>query len=380
MKKNKLYSFLLVSVLFLPTIALGQQPVIDSVLIDERLGELIVYGELGSAQGSVDIDGVNLSILEWSPSSCKAKIPENGKGSAGKLRIITLQGTDSSHTISSWYFRVFENYSEGGAFYSEQWSYTYHLHIRIDIATFNASNYISDKLMPAVKDSKVEYLNRVSRYNTPDGTNHSDYGSGTINWADADSNYSSGFSPKFLFDVKQKTIYFSLGEAIGGTIRRDYSSVNQKDTTLPYTFSYSTNIFPSRIRLNNEFQIVDSLFPAPFYNWYAGWKQDSSYFLPQLSINKNGETSINDFAIFPSPIQPDKELTFSFSIPTGSYCSINMIDLQGRKREILPKTMLANGVHSYRFNLNHLKLPAGAYNCELVCGSSISYQKIIIIN
>ncbi len=377
MKKSILYSLLFVGVLFLPMIALGQEPVIDSVIIDERLGKLIVYGKLGSLQGTVIIDGLNLNILEWSHDSCKAVIPENGKGSAGELQVSTSDGTDSSHTISSWYFQVFENYQEAGSYFSEQWSYNYHLHIRVDIATLNASNYLSNKLIPTVKDSKVEYYYDVARYNTPDGTNHSDYGSGVLDWADDDSNYSSGFSPKFSFDVKQKTIRFSLGKAIGGTIKRDYSSGNLTDKTLPHAFSYSTGVFPSRIRLNNELEIVDSLFPAPFYNWHAGWKQDSSSFLPQLSINKNRATSMNDFAISPCPSQRDKALTFSFSIPTDGYCSISIIDLQGRKQEILPKTMLRNGKHSYLFNLNHI---TGVYKCELVCSGLTSYQKIILVN
>src|SRR5258705_85863 len=86
------------------------QPVIDHMLVDERLGQLKVYGRFGSSPGRVIIDSVDLIILSWTDSVVIATISATGKGSSGPVHIDVDGNQSNIRVISSWSMDIFSMY------------------------------------------------------------------------------------------------------------------------------------------------------------------------------------------------------------------------------------------------------------------------------
>jgi hypothetical protein len=150
----------LILLLFLFAVsAFAQQPVIDSMLIDESKGILSVYGDFGTAQGKVWCDSVELPVLSWSASLITATIPDTGKGSAGGVVVEGIGGGSEARYITLWTSHVeFESGHISGprvdhtkAGYFLYWRYDIHSILK----SLNKDRVLSFALISVSRDSQL---------------------------------------------------------------------------------------------------------------------------------------------------------------------------------------------------------------------------------
>lgn len=176
MKKNILYSFLLVSVHFLPMIALGQNPVIDSMYVNEDSSHLQIWGDFGSFKGKVFVDSLEMPIVSWADSLCIAAIPVSGKGSAGIVEVGARGYRSVGRRLTSYrLINLNHEYETNPPDYNQGFSTwrEFSFHIRTDIETRLLNRLTSAHFeVEIAKDSKYDYSHSQSKPGSP-GINES---------------------------------------------------------------------------------------------------------------------------------------------------------------------------------------------------------------
>jgi hypothetical protein len=117
--RTKISGFVLALLLSAP--AFAQQPRIDRIAVDEGKGELVLLGNFqNSSSAIVLVDSVSLPVTSASDTIIRATIPDNGKGSAGRVEVSSNGNLSNSKILTYFHFWIFcsfyHHYSDGSGF------------------------------------------------------------------------------------------------------------------------------------------------------------------------------------------------------------------------------------------------------------------------
>ncbi len=262
------------------------QPVIDHMLIDESKGELHILGTLGTTQGKVTIDSIDLPIINWSDSLVIAIIPFAGRGSAGRVVVSNNGFQSEARNISIWLVEINDIYtyhlSQG------QFGHQYFLDLvmRFDIHSLLLKNTLPDQIS----------------FNSSNATRY-----GYSSWIQTNPTYPTmhdSIITRVTIDTKNKWfIPNNFTDENGGSLRIKYDS-------------------------NFVIQDGQSDYQCPsIITCWAKWRSQGSNFLPpQKSIVLQDK---HDFSISAFPNPSSKELHISCSLPESGNARIVLYTMQG---------------------------------------------------
>jgi hypothetical protein len=78
---------------------------------------------------------------------------------------------------------------------------------------------------------------------------------------------------------------------------------------------------------------------------------------------------------YPNPFNPST--TFSFSLPSKSFVSLKIYDMQGRKVAILVSEEMSAGTYSRQWNAANIS--SGVYFYQLQVGSFLQTKKMVLV-
>ncbi len=99
--------------------ARAQPPRIDSMLVDEKMSELRIWGDFGSPKGAVWVDSVQLQINTWSDSLLSATIPASGKGASGLVVVAGRSIRSEGRMLTAWSMGMTFAVSRSASYYLE---------------------------------------------------------------------------------------------------------------------------------------------------------------------------------------------------------------------------------------------------------------------
>jgi hypothetical protein len=95
----------------------------------------------------------------------------------------------------------------------------------------------------------------------------------------------------------------------------------------------------------------------------------------QLIIPDNLANKVVTLAVSPNPFNPTTRI--EFELTEAQHVQLNIFDIQGRVVETLVNEQLASGTHSHLWDA--AQMPSGIYWAQLVAGSDIRIEKLLLM-
>jgi hypothetical protein len=262
-------------------------PRIDFMWVDEKLGQLKIYGEFVPGTLTVIAGGVSLSLVEATDSLLIAELPLNGPGSDGEIIVSDITGLSESRRLTSWWLQLSEHYDfDGGSAGGENYDYRIWLHLRADLESYRLSDLAKARkfsVSPSQNSwANYSYLQRDFMVN---GWEPYIEGGASIPWNHPDS------TAKNRFNVVA-TVYSEEGPAISISARINATGLEYAEEFGPRKET------PIYLEFNTRYLHFDSSFnfPAGQEDFNAGtprnpklehveyWRQDSIYSAPRWPL------------------------------------------------------------------------------------------------
>ncbi len=411
----------------LPCISLCQPAIIDSVSVDESKGEVIVYGDLGGAEGFIFVDSLSLPITFWSDSVCRATIPVSGKGSAGLVEIGARGYRSDGKMLSSIKPFTYSDEYQLQPYFSTQFSNVWdrRWHFRVDLES-RIIKQISTVPIVSASDSRISHTmdNIDEQHNS---THQLDTGilseTLTLNIYGRAINYPETAWYKISsLDSQYKPIYFydNMGRAHSHgnyTDKGDWGSTFLPRpeyihlTFTPIAFPKDSNYFGSdniklfwtestaevqyeiQVGRDSLFQIIvlDSIVSLSGFNFQN--VTDNKYFWRVRVKNTVGEglwsnisrfkysllnnvKKQNSFKYSVSPNPLSTKTTFSFTLSQEEFATLKIYNPLGNEIATIVNGELQAGDHRIEFDASHL--PTGVYYYHLQIGKFVEMKPMVV--
>lgn len=166
-------------------------PSISYVAVHELESKLHIYGIFGSdpgADGTVTVDGVPLSQIEWKKNEIVGTIPVSGKGAAGDVIVKVRNHPSNVVQLTEWQWKIEFSRSYAGTL-KETTSMV--LHLRADVHSFRKKPHDvpSPYVLPFLPLPGMDSVQGIRPANDSKGL-YTSGGSGTSKWTGGGCSYS----------------------------------------------------------------------------------------------------------------------------------------------------------------------------------------------
>jgi hypothetical protein len=383
--------------------AFAQTNKIDSMMVDERRDQLLLYGDFSARSGAVTVDSVSMPIVEWETTWIRCIVPKSGRGWAGPVvvgggrvrgpaRMLTgykLATNYADAESRSWLDKYSSAAEMGSSDLSESWM----IGLRFDL------NYVFRK--PSIR-VRLEAILYASHGNAQFF--------GYINYLDYHPPYppvelksmiQGGSATTQVIDSLDLSEGADVGiNAINDSLNVTYPSIKilmNRITDAPNktrdSGSFWSQTTPIRVgyRLDSKFTLVpiimdsvikiDDRFPhPPTSTLQRTFSSDTSlpFFPPDKfeSVAKSAIPEVESLNVFPNPTKNRTSLTFTLA--DIERVNIYVSDILGRTVQTFSEGLRSAGTHLISFDTS--KLPCGVYLCNMNTANGNRTVRITIVH
>jgi hypothetical protein len=401
--KTQQYLAITALLAFLSIPAFAQTNKIDSMMVDERRNQLLLYGDFSARSGAVTVDSVSMPIVEWETTWIRCIVPKSGRGWAGPVvvggggvrgpaRMLTGYSLGTNYENIEWL-----NYSNPGGLsrtgtyqVDENWT----IALRLDLVYLLSKPERAQTQLEAINYSSQGSLRyrgdlKYSEYNKPGITISSIWEEGNSTAPVIDSlNLSEGARVEMsMKDSLLSVIYPPISILIKETTLDGTS--NQSDVR-----SYAANSTSIRVRykINSEFvlvpEIMDSivhvdaqlvLTPGQTYERTFNTVTSLPQFPPDRIVayaKPLNAYAMETMSVFPNPIV--NKSSISITLPNPQRVNIYVSDILGRTVQTFSEGLRSAGTHLISFDTS--KLPCGVYLCNMNTANGNRTVRITIVH